>query len=190
MTSARRGFIWIAAIAGFGLVASFSAASALWRAGAEAAGRAERHRFLAENRETALASLDEWRAYAARLQAGAIAAASPAQAEALLREEIAERARAAGATLSSVQNRLGERGDPANRLRLRIVLTAPQPSLPDVLAAIRGAAPMVVIDASEVRLAGGIRRPGSAAASTQEPLELSLDVSAVWKEPVGDGQSL
>ncbi len=170
------------------LTAGAFAASSLWRAGAEEQRKAARYQHLADNRDAAIRDLEEQRASAAMLQRGFIRANSAAQAEALLREEISSRISETGGELSSIQTQPAERDDPAGALRLRVVLTAPQSSLGDVLIELDAGEPVMVVEGAEFRIASGIRRPGApAAASSEKPLNLSLDITAFWKEPAGNG---
>ena len=188
MTSAQRGFLWIAVLTAIGVMVCAFTASSLWRAGAKEQRKAARYQHLAGNRDQAMGDLEKMRREATLLQRGYIRANSAAQAEALLREEISKRVSETGGELSSIQTQPAERGDPEGALRLRVVLTTPQSSLGTVLTGLNAGEPLLVTDSSEIRIASGIRRPGASSNnSSDKPLNLSLDISAFWKEPTGNG---
>jgi len=187
MTSVQRGFLWLSLIGAILLIALGYGASALWRAGETQQSKALRYQYLAENRTNALSDLDQWRSYATTLQQGYITAASAAQAEALLREELARKISTTGAELASIQTKPAERGDADGVLRLRVVLTTAQSQLTHVLSGLTDNSPVVVVESSQIKIAGGIQRPGTTSPTTAKPLQLSLDISAFWKEPGTNG---
>ena len=180
MTPATRGMIWLLMIAAALGVLAFSAANALWRAGDDARADAARFSAIAENRELAQRDLEAWRDYASSLSAGYISAASAAEAEATLRERIGDIAAEMRAELSSIQSRPAERDDPDGLLRVRVVMTAPQNRLSNVLNEFRASKPATIVEFADIRFASGVRRPG--AQSKERPLQLTVDVTALWRE--------
>lgn len=188
MTSVQRGFLIIAVGSGLALLILASAGSALWRAGDASQQKAQRYEFLADHRAETLDDLEKWRNYAKSLQRGYVTAATAAQAEALLREDLSNKISEIGAELSSIESMPAERGDPDGLLRLRVVLTAPEHSLSGVFVGLSDNEPTVVIENAEVKLASGIRRPTTdGTLQTAKPLQLSLNVSAFWKEQGANG---
>jgi len=188
MTSVQRGFIWITLMAAIIFTVTAFAASNLWRASTSEQIKSARYQHLSDNREAALRELEEIQHRATVLRRGYIRAASAAQAEALLREEVSLRISEAGGELASIQTQPAERGDPDGILRLRVVLTTPQPLLGPVLSRFADEEPTIIIEGSEIKIANGIRRPGSVSSETEKkPLNLSLNIAAFWKEPVANG---
>lgn len=185
MSSVQRGFFWIFLFGTAICLGLLGGASVLWSAGDGAIQKSNRYTALAARKEAVIEHRDTLRRYHKTTHKAYVAAASAAQAEAALREELSHILREAGGEVSAIRTQPLERRDAQNRLRLQVVLNAPQAALEPILSALAKNDPMIVVDKSDIRIAGGIRRPG-AAISTERYLTISLGVSALWKE-AGNG---
>lgn len=185
MTNVQRGMGWLALLLGAASAALIGAAFVLWSNGDAALAKAARLKTLAARSEVVLEHRDQLRRNAEGIDGAYVLAASAAQAEAQLREELSHILREAGGEVSSIRTQPRERGDDENLLRLQLVLTAPQSALEGVLGTLALNDPTIAANAADIRLATGIRRPG-AASENEKRLSLTIAVSALWKE-AGNG---